>query len=304
MASQVNDFTVTWRIENYHLRFHRPDYYLDSVEYLMDTMEQTKWTLRLDPCHSKDKASLCFRRSREDDGPDALSLDYEFSFHPIRWVMDTSGKTIQNYIQERLLQRTSGNASRKIRERKEEKSLSSVVLTVRCRIWKSDGSATETGRCFIRTRLKEDNTAFLAFVEKFSTAVTSRSTAVLKIRSASLAKPSMSLNLSLKEGVGCQDSILLGIVPSEPEAFFYCKCQLFVVEATGLKTECGVYEKFPIDFETIIGWKIQLPLTKAHLMQRRTAFLPDDVLTFQCEFTFSTGIEFERVEKTEFERVW
>ncbi|GIZ03961.1 speckle-type POZ protein [Caerostris extrusa] len=268
MASQVNDFTVTWRIENYHLRFHRPDYYLDSVEYLMDTMEQTKWKLRLDPCHSKDKASLCFRRSREDDGPDALSLDYEFSF------IQSDGK--------------------------EEKSLSPVVLTVRCRIWKSDGSATETGRGFIRTRLKEDNTAFLAFVEKFSTAVTSRSRAVLKIRSASLAKPSMSLNLSLKEGVGCQDSILLGIVPSEPGAFFYCKCQLFVVEATGLKTECGVYEKFPIDFETIIGWKIQLPLTKAHLMQRRTAFLPGDVLTFQCEFTFSTGIEFERVEKTEF----
>ncbi|GIY43927.1 hypothetical protein CDAR_611191 [Caerostris darwini] len=80
MATQVNEFTVTCRIENNHLRFHRPDYYLDSVEYLMDTMEQTKWTLRLDPCHSKEKASLCFRRSREDDGPDALSLDYEFSF--------------------------------------------------------------------------------------------------------------------------------------------------------------------------------------------------------------------------------
>ncbi|GIX96511.1 hypothetical protein CEXT_505031 [Caerostris extrusa] len=61
MASQVNDFTVTWRIENYHLRFHRLDYYLDSVEYLMDTTERTKWILRLDPRHSKDKASLCLK---------------------------------------------------------------------------------------------------------------------------------------------------------------------------------------------------------------------------------------------------
>ncbi|GIX96508.1 hypothetical protein CEXT_505001 [Caerostris extrusa] len=57
MASHVNDFTVTWRIENYHLRFHRLEYFLDSVEYLMDTMERTKWTLRLNPCHSKDQAS-------------------------------------------------------------------------------------------------------------------------------------------------------------------------------------------------------------------------------------------------------
>ncbi|GIY86250.1 speckle-type POZ protein [Caerostris darwini] len=263
-------------------------------------MEQTKWTLRLDPCHSKDKASLCFRRSREDDGPDALSLDYEFSFiQP-----DGSWTNLERPFRS-IFKRDFYNVHvllphEKIRQRKEEKSLSPVVLTDRCRIWQSDGSAIETGRCFIRTRLKEDTTAFLAFVEKFSTAVTSHSSAVLKIRSASLAKPSMSLNLSLKEGEGCQDGILLGIVLSQPETFFYCKCQLFVVEATGLKIECGVYEKFPIDFETIIGWKIQLRLTKAHLMQRRTAFLPDDVLTLQCEFTFSTGIEFERVEKTEF----
>ncbi|GIY70769.1 hypothetical protein CDAR_73401 [Caerostris darwini] len=80
MASQVNDFTVTWRIENYHLRFHRSNYCLESVEYLMETMERTKWTLRLNPCHEKDKASLWFKRSREDDGPDALTLNYEFSF--------------------------------------------------------------------------------------------------------------------------------------------------------------------------------------------------------------------------------
>ncbi|GIY70771.1 speckle-type POZ protein-like B [Caerostris darwini] len=44
----------------------------------------------------------------------------------------------------------------------------------------------------------------------------------------------------------------------------------------------------------------EAPQSKAHLMQRRTAFLTDDVLTLQCEFTFSSGIEFERVEKTEF----
>ncbi|GIX96512.1 speckle-type POZ protein [Caerostris extrusa] len=188
----------------------------------------------------------------------------------------------------------------KIRQRKEEKSLSPVVLTVRCRIWKSDGSATETGRCFIRTRLKEDTTAFVAFVEKFSTSVTSRRSAILKVRSASLAKPSMSLILSLSEREGCQDDISLGIFPSQRETFFYCKCQLFVIEATGLKTECGVYETFPEGLKAELGWKIQLPLTKAYLMQRRTAFLPNDVLTFQCEFTFSTGIEFERVEKTEF----
>ncbi|GIY61208.1 hypothetical protein CEXT_283151 [Caerostris extrusa] len=53
MTTQVNDFTVACRIENYHLRFHRPDYYLDSVDYLMDTMEQTKWTLNLIPAIQK-----------------------------------------------------------------------------------------------------------------------------------------------------------------------------------------------------------------------------------------------------------
>ncbi|GIY70773.1 hypothetical protein CDAR_73421 [Caerostris darwini] len=135
MASQVNDFTVTWRIENYHLRFHRSNYCLDSVEYLMDTMEQTKWTLRLDRCPSKDEASLCLRRSREDDGPDALSLDYEFSFiqpdgswtHLERPFRSTF---MRNFYSLHVLL-----PHEKILERKEEKSLSPVVLTVRCRIW-------------------------------------------------------------------------------------------------------------------------------------------------------------------------
>ncbi|GIY61213.1 hypothetical protein CEXT_283181 [Caerostris extrusa] len=107
MATQVNDFTVTCRIKNYHLRFHLPDYYLDSVEYLMDTMEQTKWTLRLDPCHSKEKSSLCFRRRWSRCTISGLRI----LFHPIRWVMDKSGKTIQNSIQERLLQRTGATAA-------------------------------------------------------------------------------------------------------------------------------------------------------------------------------------------------
>ncbi|GIY45346.1 hypothetical protein CEXT_751941 [Caerostris extrusa] len=74
----------------------------------MDTMEQTKWTLRLDPCHSKEKkSSLCFRRRWSRCTISGLRI----LFHPIRWVMDKSGKTIQNSIQERLLQRTGATAA-------------------------------------------------------------------------------------------------------------------------------------------------------------------------------------------------
>ncbi|GIX99704.1 TD and POZ domain-containing protein 1 [Caerostris extrusa] len=84
MASQdegsSKGFTVTWRIENATFFWQRTLEYFSSPVFVVETIEGTKWSLRLYPRGSSSEYYVGFYLYRHEDELEDIEIDYELSF--------------------------------------------------------------------------------------------------------------------------------------------------------------------------------------------------------------------------------
>ncbi|GIY21594.1 speckle-type POZ protein [Caerostris extrusa] len=87
----------------------------------------------------------------------------------------------------------------------------------------------------------------------------------------------------------CRELIKIKIVPSNPNIkYLTFKCHL--VSTKGSKTDCGLGEYWFNDCYEPAAFV--LLLTNNDLVKNKNLYLPDNVLSLQCECAFSTGIAF------------
>ncbi|GBN22031.1 Speckle-type POZ protein [Araneus ventricosus] len=288
-------FTVTWRIENYDFCFQTEGNYFLSPSFVIDSLKDTSWKLEIYPKSSRKQHIILY--VDRVSGPNAdYKLDYEISF-----FADEGSPFYEGYSHIDFIMSYSSACyvpHHKVYTKKSGVFLPPKTLTIRCRTYKSKESFSDAGQCFIRTRIRVERTSFIGLAEKFSTLVPDEKRN-LSIKSSSTEKQLLTLNLSLAGDLCCKERVWVEIIPDKKDYIKFCKCKLFLLDSEGTKTECGRSEilfsgKKPQD------WKFPLNFTKGYLMKKNTEFLSNDTLALKCEFAFSTGIEYEGIEDSEF----
>ncbi|CAL1293292.1 unnamed protein product [Larinioides sclopetarius] len=79
------------------------------------------------------------------------------------------------------------------------------------------------------------------------------------------------------------------INPIATKGIKLCKCQMFLLDATGKRTKCGRCELLPNAEETNAPCVFTLSLIRRNLTANINLYLPNDVLMLQYEIEFSTG---------------
>ncbi|GIY56577.1 speckle-type POZ protein B [Caerostris extrusa] len=77
-----NHFTITWRIENANFCWQKEGEHISSPEFVVDTLENTKWSLWLYPKGCRDGSHVGLFLHREDSCSVVkdIEIDYELSF--------------------------------------------------------------------------------------------------------------------------------------------------------------------------------------------------------------------------------
>ncbi|CAL1288891.1 unnamed protein product [Larinioides sclopetarius] len=300
MESGKKEYTFFWFIENYSYCWHKNGEKLISPPFTAEGLEGTAWDIQLYPKGLSDKykgrVSLFLNRSAIDDGPESYSISCELA------VLAADGSLLRFLKYEYAFKKGEDYGFRVFLEkdeiflRKMTDYLPQDVLTVRCKIWKSEGEVVRNiGQSSARTRIRVEKISFLHEVQNFSALETKQKKSV-EIRPHSKEEHFISSSLHITDCSCCEEKIAIEIAPSDADQILR-KCDLYLLDASGNVKECGKADnRYDIELKSITT--LHLSLTKEAVLNSKSEFLPDDKFSLLCNCTFSRGIEFQTIEET------
>ncbi|KAF8777726.1 Speckle-type POZ protein-like like protein [Argiope bruennichi] len=302
MDKERKECIFLWFIENYSYCWHKNGGRLISPEFTDDDLEGTVWCLRLYPRGRTDKQpdsiNLFLGRSLEDDGPEDFPLKFELA------LLAADGSPLISKEMEFTFKKRIGHGmSNLIRMddvllRRKAEFLPQDTLSVRCKIWRGEGEIKQVKQIAARTRIGIEEISFLHTVECFST-LESNQVKTIHITSPLQRGFDLSSSLYFSDGSCCKDKIVMEIAPTD-ENQILSKCTVSSVDKSGKLIKCGGTGS-RLNTTKNGAQKLPLCLTKQDLLDKKSEYLPGDKLSLLCECYFSTGVEFEKIERIWFE---
>ncbi|KAF8771305.1 TD and POZ domain-containing protein 5 [Argiope bruennichi] len=300
MASKVEEerkgFIFEWKIKNFSYCWHRKGDYLESPSFVVDSLDGTKWKLSVFPRGHTDGnyIGLFLKRDTNCNGPNtAISIEVVLSI--LSWNDLGPDHVMRNSA---TLTKGANFGYPSFQKRKDIFMLNKDIflpedtLVVCCKMWKSDGKSLTIEKCFATTHITVGRRSFLWPIEKFSTLEPDKENTFC-IRSASDERLILTFNLSLIGGQNFDETFQIQMTSPIPN--MYSTASFFLLNISGDKKECGRCEFW---FDRVYKSRhMTLLLSKKRLIVKKSQYLPKDVLTLQCECTYSTGNLFEEVEK-------
>ncbi|GIX95146.1 uncharacterized protein CDAR_178791 [Caerostris darwini] len=282
-----NSFTFTWMLENIpHLkaRIVSPPFYVQAIE-----LKECCVILELE---AEDDANfisvqLC-RRVREKKR--SCTVDYEFAFLAVDGSVLISKKKVNCQFGKSDINKISDFTLREeVFRSRRSAYLPRDTLTLRCRIWKSEGDMPQSEHCFARSFPAIDRTSFVWSLKKFS-AIESGHKETTLINSAFRSEPPMEMNLFLTQGRNHDEPIQIEVILTDEKVKF-CVLKLSLQDVAGLESE---YIQDEIRFECDEKvHRFPVFLSKNRLLNYRDIYLPNDVLSLVCESSYSCELQWD-----------
>ncbi|GBL76120.1 TD and POZ domain-containing protein 1 [Araneus ventricosus] len=281
-------FTFTWTVENISYCWLKAPEYFESPTFVINAPQESEYSLQLHPRgHQKDNYIGFYLMKKGNRPP--VRIDCEIAF----LAKDGSVLASTEYTNCTIC---AGNGDFKERTDVFVANRSAYLpedkLTARCRIWKSDGDMTEDVHLFARTRICIKKDTFLWDIQNFSS-LHSEQKCTYQIKSVVDNEMLMTLDLSLKNPYTDEDSITIQLV-SKNGKIKYFVLHLMPLNGFG-SADKGIRKEF-LFCENKKSKLFTLPFSKKNLMANKNICLPNDVLSLQCECTFSTGVVIEEIE--------
>ncbi|GBN53738.1 hypothetical protein AVEN_40900-1 [Araneus ventricosus] len=242
MNNERSEYGFFWFLENYSYCWHKNGEKMVSPNFTIDELEGTIWNLRLYPRGMRDDdeghISLFLYRSKQDDGPENVSIKYELSFRAADGSAHCHGEIEHEFKRGEGYGYSKFLKMDKILLRRKSDYLPDDILTVRCKIWKGEGNIQNIGQSSARSRIRVERNSFLHVVENFST-LQSNAKQTIKIQSHSKKGCFISSSLYFTEGLCCKEKITIEIVPSNANQIL-CKCEFSLLDRFGNVIKCGV----------------------------------------------------------------
>ncbi|GBM16481.1 Speckle-type POZ protein [Araneus ventricosus] len=289
---------ITWQIENakyiYQLMME-----LYSPVISVDGMDGTKWKLGL---HRMSYATiwLTIKREEEDNGPEELGLDYEFSVNAFYRKSSHRKGTHSFKFQKGKKCNKVKIFMKEIHDRENCMVLTPDIITVQCKIYRQRGSIPKSVHFYVRTRMRTEYSIFVGEVENFSSFSEDRKK-TFNIVSPSTGEILMKVNVSLfpsyDDIVKTHVKVLkIEFIPVDIQGERFLIFKLFFLDFSGNKTYIDTWE---LNFTPVTF--ISPHVSQEDLMENAALYLPLDILSLHCELTFYSGKEYEKVERIEYE---
>ncbi|GFS75541.1 TD and POZ domain-containing protein 3 [Nephila pilipes] len=270
---------------------------LYSPELTVDSMEDSEWRLCLAPRGPIDNNSIGFFLDRlPRKGPEYIEVEFVLAF----LAKDDSVLEMKQIEKCRFTSSDYDtykghyefvNRDDVLKIRKEA-FLPHDTLRALCKIWRLDKKVAESTRIFARTIIVVERRYFVWNIKKFSTLKPNQKTTFV-IRSIS-QEVLMTFNFALNCEQCGEDKIIVGIASSFKNVKFLT-FECFVLDTAGGKADCVLYEFLPDDLTR--GVSFPLLLTKRNLLNNKSLYLKNDILSLSCECAFSTGSDYQRIER-------
>ncbi|CAL1295604.1 unnamed protein product, partial [Larinioides sclopetarius] len=299
MTDGRTECTFLWRIENYSYCWHKNGESLFSPEFTADSFEGTVWVLAVCPRGYRQKVegyiSLYLHRCEVDDGPVDFTVEYEMS------ILAADGLS-PRFETEHTFTEGKGYGHRKFVKRDETPLHRKVdflpqdTLSVRCKMWRGEGSVREATKIAARTRIGIEEISFLHVIESFSELEPDEKKTI-QIKSSAKRQCSLTSSLYFTEDLN-EGKMMLQISP-RTENQILAKRKISLLDRSGKKTECGESDNRLDDPRKDIG-NLPLSITRQAILKKENDYLPENSLTLSCKCVFSTGVEHEKIERTLF----
>ncbi|CAL1292755.1 unnamed protein product [Larinioides sclopetarius] len=247
-----------------------------------EVMEKTKWHLTMDP--GKEFLTFFIRRV-EDDGPDTIEIDYEIS------LLSADGYPLAKTKERKRFRKSSIFALRRLvstdevfNEKKDE-FLSKDTLRIQCRIWRTNFDILKGDLEYVRTRRNIYRISFIWAIKNFST-LRQNEKRIHIINPTSKKVPQIILTFYLQEKLGKEDVFIQIRKDSESS------CNLIHGKMNLLDVDGRVYhfietQKY-VSLDEDSNWLSSVTYPKHKLVANKEHLLPNDILTFRCEFEIDT----------------
>ncbi|GFT51106.1 speckle-type POZ protein [Nephila pilipes] len=288
-------FTFIWRIKNFTFCNQLKDKYLESPKYVVHSMENSEWFLRLYPRgRIFDCYIPCFlRRCDTTDGPENVVIGYNLSIISV----DGSNKFMQK-IDEHSFRKDSGFGfpdflKRDIIFSNRESYLPKDTLTVCCQMRKHETDFTTFTICNAMTRIGVETRYFTWSIKDF-TSRNWRHKLKVPVMTASKVLPDLRICFFLTSSDDFLQITIENCNSTDNEVVIL-KCEISVLDSNGIarhsKMEEHAFLVCPED------WGFPPFIKKGKLTRNSEIYLPNDVLTLRCNFALSSGIESELIEE-------
>ncbi|GFT95603.1 speckle-type POZ protein, partial [Nephila pilipes] len=286
-----NYFLFKWHIVNVSFCWHTGDEHIRSPSFIVETLDKSKWHLKLLPKGEENEDYLSLFVTLESSDQNRCKIEYEAC------IVDDQGSILENSNRQKdLFLSNEGWGWEEFMEKnnifhsKGMNCLYEDTLTVCLKMWKSNENMKQQGECIARTLLGVERKSFVWAVERFSSLGPDVKN-TYEIRSTEYDELIMSLNVS----EASEEILCLEFTTARYEMVF--RFRLFILCATG-KTE-QIAEKEYL-FRGSFVKKLYFPflLTKKEIVARKDNYLKDDVLTLVCECAFSTGMIINEIQLT------
>ncbi|GIX85790.1 speckle-type POZ protein B [Caerostris darwini] len=278
-------FTYTWTIQNSAHCWHKEGELLNSPAFFVDTLERTKWYLRIFPRGNFEKgfSTVYLRRDSADFGPDSIKLGYKISF------LAENGVPIRTKeIKEHSFTKNHGYGALELLTW-DDMFLHQGEVTIRCEMWASEYEISESGHCRATTKIGAVQRSFVWDIKNFSILGSNRKKS-MQMKCISTGASQITFDFCLTEGLGCEENMYMEVT-HEDEKIKIIKFSLYLMDVKGRKTECA--RKEVGFYNPQKKWFAPLFLTKRKLMEKKNLYLKDDTLRLLSigsqEYVFGVG---------------
>ncbi|CAL1288612.1 unnamed protein product [Larinioides sclopetarius] len=280
--------TITWAINNYSRYWQKFDEAVVSPVFSIYMPEETKWRLMWFPSgviFFLDCVSFYLHRDKDCNGADNIKV--ECSLDCLR--SDGSYRDVP-FTKEFRKNERQGYSIFLCTIRKESKNLQQDILTLRCRLFRFNGKAVEKTKIFVRTVFGVNKLLSQLLIRNFNSLEPDQTQSfVIKSESKDLTKGiKLAVTDENKENI-CFD---IDCIDRDMKSF---SVKIFIIDSQKRKIDFANYECWS---DSGISSMFPLKIPKKELIENKSRYLPNDVLTLSFEFTISTGLSFEDKEKS------
>ncbi|GBM94448.1 Protein roadkill [Araneus ventricosus] len=284
-------FTFIWKLENASYYWQSSLEHIASPSFTVDEIHETNWKLRIYPSIQGDNIEFYLQRKADNKGVERVAIDCELAF------LSSDGTALHAWKRKSVEFRgfQSESVSRNdVFSARRSVYLLQDTLTVRCRMWKNAGEMLKDVQCFARTRIAVEKRSFLWSIENFGS-LKSHAKKTYVMKSHENGKNFMSLEFFLTGGRLCDETVRFKMIPNY-ENMKMCTFHLSIVDASQNTVKCfrdEFWYRDPCDSKDFILFS-----TKSELLEKKSTYLPNDVLSLRCECGFSCGIIVQEIEAT------
>lgn len=281
--NKAANFTFIWTIENCH-KILIPGT-IHSPYFIAESMENSIWHLSL---FSIDEQLFSFSIHRnEDHGPECIKVEYELSLVTPDGLSLPKGKHKFNFAKESLCV-TQPIATADIFVYRRLEFVVGNTITVRFRMWSVRLFEFEPNLCYASSRLAIEKRTFFWRIRDFSEFKKGQELSY-PIESAVNGDVPLTMVLSLSDKES--ETIRITFPEGKDGRLIIFNFRISMINSKGKMSYTRTGEGNFNTYDLYVDF-----LVKDRLLRDKAFWLPDDILTFKCEFEIGTGTTSSRIE--------